>query len=172
MRLVCILVASMITRSCDLGHPPDESVEHGSAVSQGNCTTSGFQLTYHLTDTLGASKAVFKCGEDFLVKLAITNLTGQAKRFVFSGPVVVFSVRSVDSTVASSEDGLAWPQDVRLDTLEVAETLTFGWRGPNSIAKKPRLSLLPGSYTVAAEFKTAFGGQVVCDPKAVALLVE
>ena len=172
MRLLCILLASMITHSCDIGHPVDGPVQNGSPNGQGNCITSGFQLTYQIKDTLGSSKVVFKSGEDFVVTLGITNLTGQAQIFALGGPVVVFSVKSVDSTVASSMDGLAWPQNVLLDTLGVAETRTFGWRGPNTMAHKPRLSLAPGSYTVAAEFKTVFGGQDVCDPKAVALIVE
>ena len=172
MRALSILLVSLLICSCDLGDTPERVSGEGSSANNEDCITAGFQLSYGLTDTNGVGKTTFKSGEDFLVTLALTNRTAEIQVFARSGPIVVFSVLSADSTIATSVDGLAWPQVVILDTLGVAETRTFRWRGPNSPARIPRRSLAPGYYAVAASFRTVFGGHDVCDPKALDLLVQ
>jgi hypothetical protein len=146
--------------------------DQGSTADEEDIDAAGFQVSYQLTDTSGVSKTSFKSGEDFLVTLAITNLTGEPQIHAHTGPVVIFSVLLGDSTIATSVDGLAWPQNVIVDTLGAAQTLTFRWPGPNSPARIPRRSLAPGYYTVAAVFRTVFGGHEVSDPKPLSLLVE
>ena len=172
MRALGILLVSLLIRSCDLGNTPEKVSDEGSIANNEDCITAGFQLSYRLTDTNGVGKTTFKSGEDFLVTLAITNLSSEIQIIAHSGPIVIFSALSADSTIATSVDGLAWPQNVILDTLGVAETLTFRWQGPNSVARIPRRSFAPGYYTVAAGFRTVFGGHEVCDPKPLNLLVE
>ncbi len=172
MKPLCIVLGSLLLCSCDLGHTPDMVSDRGSTPGGKDTDAAGFQVHYQLTDTGGVSKTSFKSGEDFLVSLAITNVSGEPQIYAHSGPVVIFSVLSGDSTIATSVDGLAWPQNVIVDTLGVAQTLRFRWRGPNSVARIPGRTLVPGSYTVAAVFHTVFGGHEVPDPKPLNLLVE
>jgi hypothetical protein len=172
MKSLGILLVSLLLCSCDLGNTPERAPDHGSTVNDEQLVTLDFELSYRLTDTSGVEKTKFRSGEDFLVTLAITNLTREPQIYAHTGPVVIFSVLLGDSTIATSVDGLAWPQNVIVDTLGVAQTLTFLWRGPNSPARIPRRSLAPGYYTVAAVFRTVFGGHEVSDPKPLSLLVE
>ncbi len=161
MKGLCILLASLLICSCDLGKTPEEG-----------CVTAGYKLNCWLTDTNGVGKATFKSGEDFVVTLAITNMTGEIQVITHTGPVVIFSVLSADSTVATSVDGFSFPQNVIFDTLGVAETLTFPWKGPNSGARIPRRSLAPGYYKIAAEIGGVFGSHTVCAPRPLNLSVE
>jgi len=172
MRLLLVLLISMIVRSCDLGTSLDNSTDQDGANKQGCVVATWYRIAYELADTLGRTKAVFKSGEDFIATLAITNLTRRGQIYAHTGPVMVFSVRSGDSTVTSSTDGLAWPQVVVLDTLRAGETLRYTWRGPNSEAKIPHVSLTPGAYTVVGEFTTMFGGKDVVDPDPIAFVIE
>jgi hypothetical protein len=101
---------------------------------------------FKLYDTNGVEKTVFKSGEDFEMKFILFNLSGEDLTYHYTGVPVYFEIYQNDSIVATSYDGLSFPQVVLEDKVVSGKTFTSNWIAPNSIARNPKLALTSGNY--------------------------
>ncbi len=106
--------------------------------------------TLALYDLSGRPAWVFRSGEDFDVRYTLTNLTRTDICYQYGPPEVAFKIFLGDSVIATSADGLAFPQIIIPKCIRAGETFQSHWIAPNSLGRIPRISLPPGIYTMRA----------------------
>ena len=147
-RLISLLLIAALLAGCDLLNP-------------GSSGESSANPSLTLTDTLGRSTWRFHTGEDFYMYFSLRNTTGDTLTYYHTGPSIIFSILKGDSLVATSVDGMAFPQVVIGDIVPPGDTLKAWWRAPSSPARVEKLVLAPGSYKAAVSFpwlsETMFG---------------
>jgi hypothetical protein len=109
-----------------------------------------------LFDTTGAPSATFHAGEDFDVRFSLRNTTGRDRLYYFTGVPVVFTVYQADSAVATSIDGMVFPQVVLGDTVFMNEEYHNTWRAPNPLLYRSGRSLPPGDYQIGVRHQPFF----------------
>ena len=90
------------------------------------------------------------------MEFQISNSTGKNQTYHHTGPQVTFEIIQGDSTIATSVDGLAWPQVVLAGAIENGNSEIYSWKAPNSLARDPAITLLPGTYTARAVMHYSF----------------
>ncbi len=121
-------------------------------LSPGPSGDSTQNPSFTLSDTLGRSTSQFNTGEDFDMYFSLRNTTGDTLTYYHSGPSIIFSILKGDSIVATSVDGMAFPQVVIGDVVPPGDTLKARWTAPNSPARVEKLILPPGSYEAEVSF--------------------
>ena len=163
LRSLASVLLLLFVDGCDLGVPGSEL--HDTPQSNPReIESSGFLITFAVTDTLEQFTTTLGAGEHFYVHLSITNQTGYDQVYYHSGPIAFLEIWQGDSLVISNVYGLAWPAVVLRDTIGHQQTLTFRWRAPNPVVPWHRVYLNPGLYSAKASIHTLFGGREVPDP--------
>jgi len=107
---------------------------------------NGINTQFKLYDTNGVEKTIFSSGDDFEIRFFIANLSGRDLSYHYTGIPVTFEIQQNDSIVATSVDGLAFPQVILGDEVKNGETYKASWIAPNSPAREPKISLPVGNY--------------------------
>lgn len=136
---ILFMLIAVIFAGCDL-------------LSPGSSGESSTNPSLTLTDTLGRSTSLFHTGENFDMYFSLRNTTGDTLTYYHTGPSVIFSILKGDSLVATSVDGMAFPQVVIGNIVPPGDTLKAWWRAPNSPARVEKLILAPGSYEAEVSF--------------------
>jgi hypothetical protein len=139
MKSIPLLLIAVFLAGCDL-------------LSPGSSADSAPNPSFTLTDTLGRSTSQFHTGEDFYMYFSLRNTTGDTLTYYHTGPSIIFSILKGDSLVATSVDGMAFPQVVIGDVVPPGDTLRARWRAPSSPARVEKLILAPGSYEAEVSF--------------------
>lgn len=138
--LTVVLTSLVVLASCtDIGEPV-----RGPLVTE-----------LRLFDRNGDEASVFRSGEEFDMRLIVTNHTGALQSFTWSPPRFVFQVKIGDSLVSSSIDGMSFIATVERGVLSDRQSDSGVWRAPNSVARPGTVVLAPGRYQARA----SFGGQ-------------
>ncbi len=111
---------------------------------------------FRLQDTSGTEAGRFHAGDEFDMLFAVTNLSGIDLGYTYTGVPVVFEIWSADTLVATSIDGMAFPQVVLGGTIRNGETFRARWRAPNTGGRIPQISLSPGSYEAGVKNRSFF----------------
>jgi hypothetical protein len=154
--LVMILLLTSLV-GCDLEQP---ELRKDPGGERGNITAD-----FRLRDTLGRESYVFRSGDEFILRLVLSNQTSQPQGFSFTPPAVNFEIQSGDSLVCTSVDGLVFPQVVLRDSIEARGTLTEQWRATKTTARPGGIALEPGQYTARAWIGCAFDSFGVLPPR-------
>jgi hypothetical protein len=151
-KIAVLSVLTLIRVSCDSLNAP--IVDHQARVS----------AAFRLADTTGIPSAIFHTGRSMDMSCVLSNPSNVDVVYHEPSPAVVFRIASGDSTIASSTDGLAFPQVIVTGTLTSGKSFSFTWRGPNTAGRNPQISLPPGNYTARATLKIAFDNAIVTPP--------
>ena len=130
-----------------------------SLVVLASCTDIGeptLVTELRLFDRNGNEANVFRVGEEFDMRLSVTNRTDNPQSFTFGRPRFFFQVRIGDSLVSSSTDGIAFITIVERGTLRQGQSDSDVWRAPNSEATPGRIVLPLGQYQARALFGGVF----------------
>ena len=128
-------------------------------------------MNLRLIDRNGNEATVFRSGEDFDMRLTVTNQTGTTQSFTWGPPRFVFQVMVGDSLVSSSTDGFAFITIVERASLINGQSDSGIWRAPNSAATPGRIILPPGQYKAMARFGGVFDEFGVLPPKTMSFTV-
>jgi hypothetical protein len=104
-------------------------------------------LTLHTT--AGAEARVFRSGEEFEMRFSLSNSMRSPLCAQYTPPELVFRIHAGDSLVASSVDGMAFPQVLLTVCVEAGQGISLRWNAPNAPGRSPAISLPPGEYTAS-----------------------
>jgi len=90
------------------------------------------------------------------MRFSITNQTGIDLTYHYSPPLIVFKILQSDTIVCTSIDGLAFIHPIFEEVLLNEESFQDKWIAPNSVARDPRVSLLPGNYKAIVKHGSFF----------------
>jgi hypothetical protein len=107
---------------------------------------NGVNTQFKLYDSNGVEKTTFKSGDDFEMRFSLVNLSGRDLSYHYTGIPVFFEIHQNDSIIATSVDGLSFPQVILGDEVKNGETFSDNWVAPNSSARDPKLILPAGNY--------------------------
>ena len=107
---------------------------------------NGVNTQFKLYDSDGVEKTTFKSGDDFEMRFSLVNLSGRDLSYHYTGIPVFFEIHQNDSIIATSVDGLLFPQAVLGGEVKNGEIFMNNWMAPNSIERDPRLILSAGNY--------------------------
>ena len=103
---------------------------------------------FTLTDTLDNQSTVFHSGESFQMNFSVVNSLPDTLIFIRydTGPIVRFMIMQNDSVIATSVDGLGFPQPVFEDHFPPGDTIRAEWLAPTTLQQSPKVVLAPGRY--------------------------
>lgn len=107
---------------------------------------NGVNTQFKLYDSNGVEKTTFKSGDDFEMRFSLINLSGIDLSYHYTGIPIFFEIHQNDSIIATSVDGLSFPQVILGYELKNGEIFRDNWIAPNSSARDPKLILPAGNY--------------------------
>ena len=107
---------------------------------------NGVNTQFKLYDSNGVEKTAFKSGDDFEMRFLLVNLSGRDLSYHYTGIPVFFEIHQNDSIIATSVDGLSFPQVILGDEVKNGGIFRDNWIAPNSSARDPKLILPTGNY--------------------------
>ncbi|MBK9098404.1 MAG: hypothetical protein IPM14_09900 [bacterium] len=107
---------------------------------------NGVNTQFKLYDSNGVEKTTFKSGDDFEMRFSLVNLSGRDLSYHYTGIPVFFEIHQNDSIIATSVDGLSFPQVILGDEVKNGGIFRDYWIAPNSSARDPKLILPAGNY--------------------------
>ncbi len=113
--------------------------------------TGSLEVNFSLSKLDGTPGETFRSGEQFIVRLAITNLTGETRSYSYTPPNSVFRISHGDSVMITSVDGYAFPQVVLGVSIKPGETATYQWLAPTSGTYPQGIILPPGRYQATGQ---------------------
>ncbi len=99
----------------------------------------------------GTPSDTFRTGEQFTVRLSITNLTGGPRSWSFTMPDAIFRISSNDSVLITSADGYAFPMVILGRSIKPGETVTYQWLAPTSGLYPAGITIAPGRYVASGQ---------------------
>lgn len=118
-----------------------------------------------ITDTTGIISRVFHSGEEFDMKLTLTNNTGKDQEYSYTGPIIRFEIIQNDSVITSSIHGLAWPMVVSNGILKKDAEISSSWRAPTPLHASTLITLKPGQYQARAVIWMTFKNYKTIPPQ-------
>ena len=132
MRPITIVAMSIcLLAGCDLG----DAIGH-----------SAIQIDFTLLNTAGRRSVIFVGRDTITVHFALTNNSGKALPYHYTGTPIVLKITKADAAIATSVDGLVFVQIVRGGVLETGQSVVVDWRLPNATLSGQTSFLSPGSY--------------------------
>ncbi len=136
-----LAVALSLFASCDLG----ESVDQNSVP-----------VDFVLLNAGGWQSSAFTIGDTVFVHFKLTNKLGRPITYFHTGPLIILQILQGDSVVATSVDGLAFPQDAMAAVLQDGQSVTADWPAPNAPWSSRTIVLYPGVYRAAVAHSDLF----------------
>ncbi len=137
VRLTFLLAFAMVLLpSCDPGTSPD---------------ADGVSVDFTLINVSGWRSTAFTIGDTIIVHFGLTNTSDGPLTYHYTGIPVVLKIKSGDSVVATSVDGLLFAQVVLGGVLASGQSMTYDWRGPNTPWNSQSIVLEPGIYHAEAD---------------------
>ncbi|GAB6283631.1 MAG: hypothetical protein STSR0008_24150 [Ignavibacterium sp.] len=115
---------------------------------------------FKLYDINGVEKTTFKSGNNFEMRFLLVNLSGRDLSYHFTGTPVFFEIHKNDSIIATSVDGLLFPEVILYGEVKNGEIIRDKWIAPNSVARDPKLILSPGNYKAFVKHYAFFDDNV------------
>lgn len=118
--------------------------------------THEIDTEFVITDTRGFESRVFHSGQDFNMKLTLTNNTGKDQEYYYYGIPIIFEIIKNDSVITSSVHGLDWVSRTLEGTFEKDTEITSSWRAPTPSYASFLTILEPGQYIARARITMTF----------------
>jgi hypothetical protein len=132
---------------------------------------NGVNTQFKLYDSNGDEKTIFKSGDDFEMRFLLANLSGRDLSYHYTGTPVFFEIHQNDSIIATSVDGLSFPQVILGDELKNGRIFRDKWIAPNSSARNPKLILPAGNYKAFVKHYGFFDNVKIKESSAVEFVI-
>ena len=132
---------------------------------------NGVNTHFKLYDSNGVEKTAFKSGDDFEMRFLLVNMSGRDLSYHYTGIPVFFEIHQNDSIIATSVDGLSFPQVILGDEVKNGAIFRDNWIAPNSSARDPKLILPPGNYKAFVKHNGFFDNVKLQESKPVEFVI-
>jgi hypothetical protein len=155
----CAFAAALLFAECDRLNPAlsgGGGTSDNGIINDNGGVNSGLSVVFGLYDTTGRAASSFHAGESLDMSCVMTNTSRTDLAIQYPYPTIAFSILQNGVVIASSTDGYAFPMVVVRGTLKAGGTISGTWRGPNTQARIPKISLSPGTYTARVTIHVFF----------------